>query len=563
MFRQPTNSNIVNQFDAPPLVYNVGGTYATAEPMVQEAPLIKTENNIGSVLATQETLFLDDVFSERENVVKVPDIIVNSANNQFVEWNLPLTGFVKMDEIKISFNMPLVVTSVTNPPSGAGPDETSNFTCSAQCAYTFLSVINEIRAFIGSKEQNLFPDPDYCTDNSAWKAHMVTRVRSPIEDKLSIQNGLPCSKTAAFLDYENMNSKSYGDSLFYRLLSLGNQSTTTNITKTFTVKLADLVPWFDTSYYLRPNLPIKIRMYFKTPENFSNFTLSSTNNGIIGLQNRQFPVDIQSVKMNYVSRRMYGEKYDMFKAMPRTIINTYSYYKFVQPNPTPVGNYYVFDTWIKQRPTSILVYFLNETEAYSLPGTNRTATGSTFRYYTANQGCIAGLNIQEVRVYISSQLAYNVYGLDTNVTSNTFTLDMSASSNIMNEENARNDTKQFCYNYNTVNLNMVENIQPLQFYLNRDHLTQKNIRSADTGLVNIRVEIKFANQFLWVPISTGTGVQITGNVLPPRTTINYLLKYPYQVLVNQDNSASLISYPYIIGNDNTNPVLEPSSTTLP
>jgi len=133
----------------------------------------------------------------------------------------------------------------------------------------------------------------------------------------------------------------------------------------------------------------------------------------------------------------------------------------------------------------------------------------------------------------------------------------------MNEENARNDTKQFCYNYNTVNLNMVENIQPLQFYLNRDHLTQKNIRSADTGLVNIRVEIKFANQFTWVPISTGTGVQITGNVLPPRTTINYLLKYPYQVLVNQDNSASLISYPYIIGNDNTNPVLEPSSTTFP
>jgi hypothetical protein len=543
--------NYIGEFTASPIMVDNSGQ-SIKNPYTEDSELFKIENNLKQVLQTQHTLFQDDVFEETFTEEMIPSKLVDVDQNQFVEFDIPTESFVKMREMFLSFQIPLNITSIGDPTTFL-PYESRYFSNTPQSAFTFVQVIKEINASIGNRETQLIPDGRYTRNNAAWRVHMQKRKVSPDEDLLRSQLGLSCSKSNAAVSYCNMNSKNYVDSIWYNYLYSTTGLTQSSLTKTFTIALADLIPFFDCDYFLRPNIPMKVGIYFQLPNNFKSFTgaISSLQNvgGIIYPQNFTRPVNLSSVKIHYQSRKMYADKYEMFKALPRTIINSYHYYQFIQENLQPVNNLFTFTTQLKERPLEILLYFTNNTAGYSLPGKLLNVNA----FYTPVNGYIAGLNIKALRVYLTDRQPFNVFGLDTNINMSNpgyFVSDMPAASIIMNRTEQRVDENINKFTYVPSNLNMLDNIVPLSINVEKTWDYNKNTRQSHTGVVNVKIEIEFANNFTWINVNNNTQASVVGSNLPPGTTINYLFKYPYQVLIDQNNSAVGITYPLQIKDDN-------------
>ena len=543
--------NLIQNFAEPPIFVDSGAA-SVREPYPGDTDLYKITNNLANVLQTQQELNVDEgVIQETYINSIVPTIVSNTYRQTFVEFNVPFENFVQMDKLYLSYEMDLIVNPVTN---SMPYEESAYFSNLPQLAFTFMQNIKEVYTYIGARKTPIQPDVENCRDNRLWATHMQHRKVTPDEDKMRSNLGLSCTKTGAFINYANMNSASYIDGVWYPLLS-GDQSSGEPriVRKTFTIALADLVEPFDCTYLLRPNLPFVLEIYFKLPDDFTCFagTLDPTK-AYIGIANVNNPVAPESVRLYYHAKKFYPEKYELFKSMPMMVINSYHYYKLENIDLSTSGDYYVFDTWLKQRPLEILLTIISPETGIIFPANVYHAAN----YKVFNGGSYAGINISELRVDLTDREPLHLLNTVSNVQGiegqEYFVSSMNACSQLLNDAADQVDANVNKFTYVPQNMNMIDNIVPLRLPLQKAWAYNRNQRQADTGTVNVRILIKFNNNFSVGP--NGKVTYINGNNLPPKCKFVLLFKYPFQLLIDKETNTQVITYPNEIIRDAVTPV---------
>ena len=566
---------VTNQFfnsTAPPSGFINNSANASIFPVnYQNGPLVTFESDPTTYLNQSQPLHVISNFESKHLKQIFPTVGISTVGIQEVTFNFTTNGWIHPSELILCLTKPVTGrSSLINSP-GAYVDQPLTST-KIQAPFAFLNDLDYIKGYIGELDESKVPDGMISSNILATKSIMCHRPRSSADHKTAFTAGLPCQKSNPTYLFENAN---YANLIDQPLQSAFNSSVLLNnqisFSQNYTVNvfLKDLFPFMETGNRLfPPGVEFTFRFRFnalsaakKCILNGAPFTPIVSAFSFLSIDNSvsSWPVSTNNTSMYMYVKEFFPKENIRKELLLNTyfIYNTWTYemYQQVLNTPSPALN---INLDMKATPSRIFIYFTppnNEPFRISPPN----ATQDYGDLFGDGNGYLVGYNISQLKISLNGVDSFSIEDTE-NISPNLtlFDQNMSGFDFLINNDDYLNTpdgkSRIILQKLNTA----IDNFIPHAFSLSPELLNTPDVRPINNQYCNLTLQMNFNHTFKYTNSSSTTTYFST---LPIGTTINMLLQYGTQYIIDDQRNLNYIREPRYLIQDTSQPKTNPDLAT--
>jgi len=542
-------------------------------PSYQDEEMVTFTSDSSSILNQSSSLNIIKNFTRKDVQQEFPTINVETQRpNQELHFNFTTKGWTKPSEFLVNFCLNLNQQARAINATISTFDQ-PNASTKLQSAFAFLNSLESYTGYIGEKDVNQTTDYSINYDRKATKAIMCVRPRTQLEHIMALNAGLPCQKSNIIANFEDENYAKVYDKKWYQSFarqkvrsSNGNDLFKYNCT----LYLKEFFPWLEADDMLfPPGIQFTFRFRFNYVDTFRASTTSNrfanimstplgeqSSNLRINGNDTSAPLTVVNSSSQYILYNQYSpiEKFtNDLKKFTRYTFNTWVYelYQKVYANQqTPIIQ---LSLLMKAMPSRLIIYFTLPEER-SIYSNQKFSTNNGQLNFLQNDGTgfLVGYRITDIKISANGN---ELYSIENNAvannlpatTLNVFEQNRSAWDAYMNLQNFKNCEMGKSILVSQKLNTQIDNFVPHTFNLSPELLNKKNIRPIVNEDVNLDIQLTF-NHLFYHKTNISNNPTTCSSVLPPDTTINCLLEYGNQYILDKNLNFSYVQAPnFLIG----------------